>query len=211
MDTKDVKAGLALLDPGNTDHWTAAGLPAVGAVGEILGEAVTRAQIAEAWPGFDREAANLQGEEQPPAAPEPETTIEGEAPTAVVAGDPDVIREGANIHGLGPDMDGGPNADYRPDDGFGTVDFDLGFDPGVETKPDLDTAIDSEQPDPDTTEEPDAIAMIEAALSVAQGPRYMRNHELQNFVRQWQMMQTGIRSWQKRLDDREAARVARRS
>lgn len=54
----DLKAAIELLDPANDSHWTSAGLPSVEAVSEIAGDKVTRAQIEEAAPGFQRPAAN---------------------------------------------------------------------------------------------------------------------------------------------------------
>lgn len=65
---------LKQLDPGNDDHWTGTGLPSVNTVIELHGEPVTRAQISEAWPGFDRDAANqtIGGNQEPPKANESE-------------------------------------------------------------------------------------------------------------------------------------------
>lgn len=65
---------LKQLDPGNDDHWTGTGLPSVAVVTEMHGEPVTRAQISEASPGFDRDAANqaLGGNQEPPKANEGE-------------------------------------------------------------------------------------------------------------------------------------------
>lgn len=50
----DIKAAVALLDKGNDDHWTAAGLPAVDAITEIAGKPVSRAAITEAAPDAKR-------------------------------------------------------------------------------------------------------------------------------------------------------------
>jgi len=50
----DIKAALGKLDADNDDHWTAAGLPAVDAVSELVGHTVTRAQIEEAGADFVR-------------------------------------------------------------------------------------------------------------------------------------------------------------
>jgi hypothetical protein len=50
-----IKAALAKLDPTNDDHWTAAGLPAVGAVKEITGStSLSRDDIVAAAPDFER-------------------------------------------------------------------------------------------------------------------------------------------------------------
>lgn len=153
----DIRAILLKLDPGNDDHWTGAGLPAVGAVGELLGEAVTRQQIAEAMPGFDRASANArlsfkddeQQDKEPPEAPK------------------DGKEQGLTGEG-------------EKDEG---------------------------EAQPETN---DALAMIEAALSAAQSQQYMRNYELQAFVRQWQIQQTLIYESQRRIDKREADRASKR-
>lgn len=50
-----IKAALAKLDPADDDHWTAGGLPAVGAVKELTSSTtLTRADIEAAAPGFER-------------------------------------------------------------------------------------------------------------------------------------------------------------
>ena len=50
----DIASAIAMLDPGNDDHWTNAGLPAVDAVSELVGETVTRAQIKAVAPDAER-------------------------------------------------------------------------------------------------------------------------------------------------------------
>lgn len=51
---EDITAAIALLDGKNDDHWTAAGLPAVEAVAELTGKAVSRKAIEEAAPDAKR-------------------------------------------------------------------------------------------------------------------------------------------------------------
>lgn len=177
----DIRSVLNRLDPGNDDHWTNAGLPAVGAVSELAGDAVTRQQIAEAYPGYDRakaEAARTgSDEESAPPAPASEDDPATDRPEGMdpVDGtfpiDAGIVEKG----------EAGSDNPYSEDPGDG---LKVG-------KHD---------------EDPDAIALIEEALRVAQGSRYHRNYELQGFVRQWQMQQTAVRESQRRLDAREAER-----
>lgn len=51
------------LDPANDEHWTASGKPAMAAVEALYGSAaVTRKDVEEARPGYDREAARAARE-----------------------------------------------------------------------------------------------------------------------------------------------------
>lgn len=52
----EIKAAVDMLDTSVDDHWTAAGLPAVDAVAELVGKPVTRAAIADAAPDAKRAA-----------------------------------------------------------------------------------------------------------------------------------------------------------
>jgi len=52
----EIKTAVSMLDAKTDAHWTAAGLPAVDAVAEITGKAVTRAAITEASPDAKRPA-----------------------------------------------------------------------------------------------------------------------------------------------------------
>ncbi len=182
MDIRDI---ILKLDPGNDDHWTAAGLPSVGAVSEFAGEGVSRQQIGEAYPGYNREKANDRL--SPKSADEPPA--------------PDVDPE--NMPGEAPE-DGGRESTHED----GTFDIEDGIIERGEAKSD-----DPYSEDPGDglkvgkhDDDPDAIQMIEEALNVAQGERYMRNYDLQNFVRQWQIQQTAVRESQRRIDARNAER-----
>lgn len=59
----------------------------------------------------------------------------------------------------------------------------------------------------DEAEEPDAIAMLEAACAACQTDRYRRNNELQGIVRAYQTSQHAIRDLQGRLDLRSEAKA----
>lgn len=52
----EIKTAVEMLDKANDAHWTAAGLPAVDAVTELVGKPVTRAAITEASPDAKRPA-----------------------------------------------------------------------------------------------------------------------------------------------------------
>ncbi|SDH08255.1 hypothetical protein [Pelagibacterium luteolum] len=49
-----IKAALLKLDHGNDDHWTTGGKPAMKVVEEFAGQNVTRAQVEEVAPDFER-------------------------------------------------------------------------------------------------------------------------------------------------------------
>jgi hypothetical protein len=53
----EIKDALAHLDPLDDDQWTTEGLPKVDAVEKILGKSVSRADITNADPSFNRESA----------------------------------------------------------------------------------------------------------------------------------------------------------
>ena len=53
---------LNMLDPENDEHWTSRKLAQVDEVEKLLGREVTRAEIEEAAPDFDREAAKAAKE-----------------------------------------------------------------------------------------------------------------------------------------------------
>ena len=53
-----LEAAIRMLDPANDLHWTATGLPTMAAVEKFFGSAgITRADVAGALPGFNREQA----------------------------------------------------------------------------------------------------------------------------------------------------------
>jgi len=156
----DIRKAIENLDPANDEHWTNAGLPAVNAVSDAVGENVSRQQIAEAYPGYDRAKAEDERDGSDQEGPQPPSPDED---NAAVDNETQPVSE-------------------EPGEGLKVGKHD---------------------------EDPDAIAMIEDALRVAQGERYMRNYELQAFVRQWSVQQTLIRESQRRIDARNAERGKR--
>lgn len=79
--TEQILAGLKQLDPGNDDHWTGKGLPAISAVRSLSGLAdVTRAEIKEAGGDWSRETAGATDEPEATASVQIEVGNETEAP-----------------------------------------------------------------------------------------------------------------------------------
>lgn len=71
-----IRAALQQLDPANDAHWTDDGLPRTGTVQKLASDAaITRKDIQEAQPGFQREPIN-----PPPAADENLDILAGEPP-----------------------------------------------------------------------------------------------------------------------------------
>lgn len=56
-DKEKIQEALAQIDPLDDDQWTTDGAPKVDTVEELLGESVTRKEIVEAAPDFNREKA----------------------------------------------------------------------------------------------------------------------------------------------------------
>lgn len=87
-----IREALALLDPSDDNHWTAQGLPAMDTVCDLVGERVTRVQVSEAAPGFERprDDAPAEGQGEPNALPElaGDVTISAEAPIVLDAKEP---------------------------------------------------------------------------------------------------------------------------
>lgn len=55
----DLRTALAGLDPEAESDWTQDHQPRLAVLKEILGHEASRAQIAEAWPGFSRDALRV--------------------------------------------------------------------------------------------------------------------------------------------------------
>lgn len=62
----ELRALLALLDPNPDDDWTADKLIKLATLKEITGREVTRAEVNEVWPGFNRDVLRAhQAQSQP--------------------------------------------------------------------------------------------------------------------------------------------------
>lgn len=82
VELDDIRVALSRLNPENLEHWTIDGLPKVDEISNRLCEEVTRQQITEADPEFNRAKARKmkadgikfekeKAEKEPPLAPEP--------------------------------------------------------------------------------------------------------------------------------------------
>jgi len=96
----DLMASLSQLDPKNSEHWTDAGLPAVEAVKDIYGSAVTRAQLEAVAPGFTKTNPVLSdpnempgGENTPSPDTGEETAEKREERKAKIQKDLDIARK----------------------------------------------------------------------------------------------------------------------
>jgi hypothetical protein len=64
--TGTIRTALQQLDPANTDHWTDDGLPKTGVVQKIAKDTtISRKDIQDAWPGFEKPAPEPQTETAP--------------------------------------------------------------------------------------------------------------------------------------------------
>jgi hypothetical protein len=86
----EIKEALAQLDVLDDDQWTTEGLPRVDAVEKILGSTVSRADITNADPSFNRSLASSDGE--PLETPDQNETPELE-PTSEPVMDPLDLKE----------------------------------------------------------------------------------------------------------------------
>lgn len=82
-----IVAALKALDPANDDHWTSDGLPRLGA----LPAGLSRKEVTDALPGFNRAAAQAAAEnaQKEPEAPEGAADPQGANPDAPDAEDGD--------------------------------------------------------------------------------------------------------------------------
>lgn len=59
----DLAAAISLLDPENPDHWTADGKPKMAVLEEFTNGNLTRAEVEEAFPEFNRDTARAKDAE----------------------------------------------------------------------------------------------------------------------------------------------------
>jgi hypothetical protein len=60
---EEIHEALLGLEPGNNEHWTADGLPRLDAVENLLGASVTRKQVTNAAPDYNRGRAQSMVDE----------------------------------------------------------------------------------------------------------------------------------------------------
>lgn len=195
--SEQIKQALRKLDPNDDGDWTAGGLPSLGRLKEIVGvDDLSRAEVGEADPGFNREVAQGTGKrdgrgQTPPDRSKPKDQDEQTAedriqPNLDPASNPNVGKTD-----LGPYEGQAHTADQRER---------LHAEQAMEEAGDVTVA-----------EDEDGIALLERAIAACQGQRYRRNGALQNLVRHYQVEQLAIKDHQGRLDQRSDAREERRS
>lgn len=84
---EEILEALLGLSPGNDEHWTADGLPRLDAVENLLGASVTRKQLTNAAPDFNRamaqsvvDEAASQGDAEPSGADKTEPNADPQSP-----------------------------------------------------------------------------------------------------------------------------------
>lgn len=201
MDNQKIKNALGELDTKNDDHWTAGGLPSMDRMKALVGdENLTRAQVSDAAPGFNRSNAD--------AAPSDKAKLSSKAPDPNAGANP--AGPGAHPADRPIEDQGGPgnvndammNAERRDPaaDASG----------GLTGKPDDPEYRSATMRAPDANEIakhiPDAIVLFEAAVIAASAGRYARNSALQTLVRGYQVAQREVKEVQGRIDIRLADR-----
>lgn len=93
---EEILEALLGLSPGNDEHWTADGLPRLDAVENLLGASVTRKQLTNAAPDFNRamaqsvvDEAASQGDTEQPGADKAEPDVDPQSPE--VPGETDTV------------------------------------------------------------------------------------------------------------------------
>lgn len=81
---------LKLLDPKNDEQWTADGLPKVDVVAELVGSEVTRTQITDALPDFNRAS-------ETPLDEDPKLEVSAESPYEKLVAERDYLNEELNV------------------------------------------------------------------------------------------------------------------
>ncbi len=86
----DIREALSKLDTLDNDLWTSNGDPKIDAVKELLGRSVTRQEIVDAAPSFNRENPVIEDpkQEDPPEEQEIEPVIDTSAVEAISAEEP---------------------------------------------------------------------------------------------------------------------------
>lgn len=179
-----IKEALGKLDKDNPADWTQAGLPSVERVRELAGDdTITRSQIGEAYPGFDREG---------PATKDDAGANSGSGEQA----DPNArFKQGEERgEGLGNPNDAMNNAERISEEAGGVGD--------KRDVPEYESERTELTPAEIAKHCPDAILLLEAAVAAGMSGRFSRNSALQTLLRGYQVAQTEIKEVQVRLDKR---------
>lgn len=93
----DIKSALLSLDKSNAEHWTADGSPRIDVVAALVGVAVKRQEIIDAFPGFTRTSQDEETPESPA-----EITLEEiiTMPVRELMADPEFLTEAIRIADL---------------------------------------------------------------------------------------------------------------
>lgn len=202
--TQKIKNALGELDTKSDDDWTAGGLPSMDRMKALVGdENLTRAQVSDAAPGFNRANAGKSTPTPSSKAPDPTAGADPAGP-----GEHPADRPIEDQGGPGNVNDATMNAERRDPaaDASG----------GMTGKPDDPEYRSATMRAPDANEIaqhiPDAIVLFEAAVIAASAGRYARNSALQTLVRGYQVAQREVKEVQGRIDirlaDREKANAA---
>lgn len=186
----DILKAIKKLDTENNDHWTGTGLPSVDAVGAIVGATVTRKQIGEAAPGYDRDTAR-KGE-----------LVSGEAGSVSSIDQDDQSDEAPpspELNGDGDDIDLGDLDDQRMAE---IENLKNQNDALVEEIEALKDQAASSGVDNDV----DPISLLERAVAASKHDRYARNYALKSFLGAWASNCEEAKQMQARLDLRNEAR-----
>lgn len=123
---QDIRNALSILDPGNDEHWTQAGLPSVEVIKDLVGkDGVNRSAIDAVASGFDRENQVLEADDQPDVAEGNDQPGDGVGDDQA---DDEPVAEGADSQeppadapadepadAVGPTADGGGDDDVEAD------------------------------------------------------------------------------------------------
>lgn len=201
---QSIQEAIKSLDPENNDNWTVTGLPSVDAVSHAVGGTVTRKQIGEAVPGYDREAARKaamvsdeggvvgdgdqddQSDENPPS-PELNAEIADDEKKKL---DDDALRENVNHWSkVANDLEV-ENENLKNENDY--------------LREELEALKYGSQSGLDNDDDP--ISLIERAVAASKHDRYGRNYALKSYLGAWASNCEEAKQVQKRLDLRNEAR-----
>lgn len=201
---QNLQEAIKSLDPENNDNWTGTGMPSVDAVIAAVGGTVTRKQIGEAVPGYDREAArkaalvsgeagavgdgdqNDQSDETPPS-PELNVAMTDDEKKKF---DDDVLRDNVNHWSkLANDLEV-ENENLKNENDY--------------LREELEALKDGSQSGSDNDNDP--VSLIERAVAASKHDRYGRNYALKSYLGAWASNCEEAKQVQKRLDLRNEAR-----
>lgn len=186
---QNLQEAIKSLDPENNDNWTGTGLPSVDAVSHAVGGTVTRKQIGEAVPGYDREAARkaaMVSDEGGAIGDGDQDDQSNENPPS-----PELINQDG-------DIDLGDLADQR------LAEIENLKNENDYLREELEALKGSSQSGSDNDNDP--VNLIERAVAASKHDRYGRNYALKSYLGAWASNSEEAKQVQKRLDLRNEAR-----